>query len=121
MFLLKGNNWKIWIVPVLRSLGMCRTGKCLNPEHNIPLIADEKRTKEKNAGGDSLIEKNDDTASDDAVYCEGECKAWLHRKYVCSYVKLFYDKHMIRILLPKLCISYTLSRNIWSYVHSYQY
>ena len=38
-----------------------------------------------------IIETSDDVLGDDAVYCEGDCKGWLHRKCVCMS-KLFYDK-----------------------------
>ena len=39
----------------------------------------------------TIIESSDDTDGDDAFFCEGDCKAWLHRKCVCLSKKL-YDK-----------------------------
>ena len=75
---------------------MPRTRKRSNPVHNTPPKADEKRTKEIQEEiclicNLTIMESKDDVVGDDAVYCEGECKAWLHRKCVCMS-KLFYDK-----------------------------
>ena len=80
----------------VRSLRMLRTRKHLNPVHNTPPKADEKHTKEIQEEiylicDLTIIESKDDVVGDDAVYCEGECKAWLHCKCVCMS-KLFYDK-----------------------------
>ena len=77
------------------SLRMPHTRKRSNPVHNTPPKADEKRTKEIQEEiyliCDLTIIESKDDVDDDGVYCEGECKAWLHRKCVCMS-KLFYDK-----------------------------
>ena len=57
---------------------------------------DKKRTKEKQQPiclicEVEIIESSVDVLGDDAVYCEGDCKGWLHRKCVCMS-KLLYDK-----------------------------
>ena len=70
--------------------------KKLNPVHDTPPKVDEKCTKEKQQlifliCEVEIIESSDDVLGDDAVYCEGDCKGWLHHKCVCM-LKLFYDK-----------------------------
>ena len=66
--------------------------KCQKPAHNTPTKASEKRTKENQLSMcpmcDAVIA---DVAGDDAVYCEGICTTWFHRKCV-SMSKAVYDK-----------------------------
>ena len=66
------------------------------PDHNSPTKTLEKRTKENMPSicpvCDTVIaEDTDDIAGDDAVYCEGTCAIWLHRK-CASMAKIVYDK-----------------------------
>ena len=39
----------------------------------------------------NIVESNDEVDGDDAVYCERDCKAWLHRKCV-GMTKIVYDR-----------------------------
>lgn len=78
------------------SRRMPATGKRSNPVHDTPPKVTEKRTKEAQQVtclicDVRIIESTNDVDGDDAVYCEGDCKAWLHRKCV-SMSKLLYDK-----------------------------
>ena len=72
------------------------TQKRLNPVDDSPPKASEKRKKENQPTtclicDETIKEATDDVDGDDAVYCEGDCRAWLHRK--CVYMsKQFYDK-----------------------------
>ena len=73
------------------------SGKRSNPVHDTPPKGNKKRTKEKedtlcSVYNTIIIEETDDVPGDDAVYCEGDCKQWMHQKYMsiskCIYVKL---------------------------------
>ena len=63
------------------------TKKCSNPDHNMPPKASEKKNKQEEEICiicDSIIlEENEDDenqARDEAIFCEGLCQRWLHRK-----------------------------------------
>ena len=56
----------------------------------------EKRTKENQQAicsicDQAILEGDDDADGEDAIFCEGDCKGWLHRKCI-GMTKLFYDK-----------------------------
>ena len=72
------------------------TGKRSNQVHDIPPKGNEKRTKEKEETlcsicDSTITEGTDDVTGEDAVFCEGDCKSWMHRKCV-SMSKIVYDK-----------------------------
>ena len=72
------------------------SGKRSNPVHDTPPKGNEKRTKEKedtlcSVCNTIIIEEADNVPGDDTVYCEGDCKSWMHRKCV-SMSKIIYDK-----------------------------
>ena len=72
------------------SFGMPILRNRLNPVHDTPPKVDEKRTKETQQliyliCEVEIIESNDNVLGDDAVYCEGDYKGWLHHK--CVYVR----------------------------------
>ena len=62
-------------------------GKRANPVHNTPTKDPEKRTKENEPTVCPVcclttVENNDDVIGEDAIYCESDCKAWIHRKCI---------------------------------------
>ena len=75
---------------------MPASGKRPTPDHVSPPKATEKRKKRNQSAtciicDVIIIESTDDVIGEDAVYCEGDCQAWMHRKCVCMSKKL-YDK-----------------------------
>ena len=57
------------------------------PDHTTPTKDTDKRTKENPPSicpvcNAVIIEDGNDVIGDDAVYCEGTCDAWMHRKCV---------------------------------------
>ena len=65
-----------------------------NPDHDSPAKSTEKRSKENEDSICPVCDKIivEGAKGDDAIYCEGVCAAWLHRKCAslskCAYVKL---------------------------------
>ena len=87
------------------------------PDHNSPTKdASEKRAKENQPATPTtcpvcdtgITEDTDDVAGDDAVYCEGTCATWLHRRCV-SMSKSMYDK-LGESEIPYLCPNCMLSK-----------
>ena len=88
-----GTNWKSWFIYLLL--------RCQPLESDLlrsmsPPKATEKH-KKQNQPATCIIcdmtikESSDDTDGDNALFCEGDCQAWLHHKCVCMSNKL-YDK-----------------------------
>ena len=72
------------------------TVKRSSPIHDSPPKNSEKRTKENEPEICpvcclTITESNDKVAGEDAIYCEGECKAWIHRKCL-GMSKTLYDR-----------------------------
>ena len=72
------------------------TKKRQNPDHNTPTKTKGKRMKQAICPvcDVAIVEGSDDDADDtgdDAVFCEGTCQAWIHRKCV-SMSKTIYTK-----------------------------
>lgn len=71
-------------------------GKRSNPVHDTPPKTSEKRTKENDPTicqvcCATITESSEGVVGEDAVFCEGDCKAWIHRKCLGMSI-LVYDK-----------------------------
>lgn len=87
------------------------TGKRSNPVHDTPPKTSEKRTKENDPTicqvcCATITESSEGVIGEDAIYCEGDCKAWIHRKCL-GMSKLVYDR-LSKCKDPYMCPNCTI-------------
>lgn len=99
------------------------TKKRTNPDHNSPPKGKDKKNKQDSTEAELCVicdqtiqEDNEEQAGEEAIFCEGLCKSWLHRKcaglsnicfnkfsksnnkFLCVYCRLFEQTSLVEEL-----------------------
>ena len=87
------------------------TGKCSNPVHDTPPKTSQKWTKENDPTicqvcCAMIMESSEGVVGEDTIFCEGDCKAWIHQKCL-SMSKLVYNR-LSKCKDPYMCPHYTI-------------
>jgi len=81
------------------------TKKRANPDHNSPPKVKDKKNKQDDMClicNSTIVEENENQMGEEAIFCEGNCQGWLHRK--CAGITNVYFNKLTKSNNKFLCV-----------------